>query len=92
MFWVWLVVAAIIIICGFIFMCFLLSDGEIDEPETFVEGLRLVSMFTAGSWALGLLWPLVVVSIVPVLIVYGLWRLSVEGLKLKAERKKEASV
>lgn len=88
MFWAWLVIGIIILIAGFIFMCFLFSDGAIDEPETFVEGLRIVSMFTAGSWAVAILWPVLLVSVIPVLIIYGLWRLAVEGKKLKSERSK----
>jgi len=87
MFWIYAAVGAIIVIGGFIFMCFLFTDGAIDEPETFVEGLRIVSMFTAGSWLIALTWPVLLVSAVPVLIIYGSWRLAVEGIKAKAAKK-----
>ena len=87
----YIIVGVVIVIIGFVIMCFMFGDGAIDEPETFVEGLRIVSMFTAASWLVAILWPVLLVAAVPTLIIYGAWRLAVEGVKLRAEIKKESA-
>jgi hypothetical protein len=92
MFVAYCIVAVVIIVIGFAAMWFYFMEA--DEPETFVEGLRIVSMFTAGSWLVALLWPVLLASVLPVLFIYGLWRLWVEGrkeYKLYREKKVKAT-
>lgn len=66
----YIVVGFCILAAGVVFM-FIFVDDE--DPDTFIEGLRIVSLFTAGSWGLAILWPVLLVLLVPALCVYGTW-------------------
>lgn len=71
MFWVYTIVAALLLIAGFIIMCIYINEDALDIDDGWVFA-RVVAIFTFGSWVVALLWPVLLVSVVPVLFVYGM--------------------
>lgn len=67
---VYLVVGLILLLIGVTGM-FVFGDEV--NPIGGLEILRYVSLWTAGSWLVAILWPLLLVSVVPALVLYGVW-------------------
>lgn len=60
------VVGFLILLVGVCIMAMYITE---EAPEAW---LRVVAIFTAGSWAAAILWPVLLVTAVPALIVYGI--------------------
>lgn len=64
-------IVAIVILLAGLFAMFVFFDQE-GEPDSFIEGLRIVSLFTAGSWLLAIAWPVWLSLLLPALVLYGI--------------------
>jgi hypothetical protein len=75
------IVAAVLVVIGFFVMCVYMNEEVIDRDD-FRLWIRTVAVFTLGSWVVALLWPVLLVSVLPVLLVYGMV-VAVKGVKHK---------
>ena len=71
----YIIVGVIILILGFVIMCASMEEivSSHDNDKEPIVALRVVSLFTAGSWAVAILWPLLLMAALPVLCIYGTW-------------------